>query len=227
MAAGDGEAVHQIGRGGIRIEGLDADADVDSGVEARIVADEAVELGGADEQHRHEAAVFVFEREEPPELGEDLRRHDLGVVDDQNRMAAVFAHDREALEDLREHARAVARGLVGAELAGEALEDAHRIGRAGQHDEERGLEDLLFEPVEDAAREQRLAHAALARQQGQTLVLAQSTLDAALGVAMARALEVEPQIRFVAEGILAESEVLQMFQGGVLESRGDVGIRRR
>ena len=137
----------------------------------------------------------------------------MGVVDDEHRVTAVFANDAKLLVDLSQHGFPLTLRLVYAQLTREAGEYPTRIGRAIQDDEHTGVKDFFLESVEQAAHDHRLAATHIAGQNEQAFVLAQAAIESRERISTPGRVDEVSQTGLIAEGILGQSEVLEMLHG--------------
>ena len=205
------DAVHQVGGGALGIERLHAHPHLHPVRQLRIDRDRGVERVVARQHQREEAPILVLELEEPADLRERIpRREQVGIVDDQHRVASVLADDRELLVHLGEQRIALRLRLFDPEQLREARENPAGVGATAQHHEHAGLEDLLLEALEQPPHQHRLAGAHLAREHQEPPVLAQAAVQPGQRIARPRGFEEVAQARLVSEGILGEPEVMEV-----------------
>ena len=185
--------------------------DVDAVTGDGVLGELRIEFGQADEQHREQALAFVFELEETGELCECVGTEDVRVVDHEDALPTVFAHDRELIVELRQEIAAIGVRLVDAELQREATQHVLGIGDTRHDHGHLRFEELFLEPLPDRARKHRLADTGRAREHHQALLLPERAIDAATRVGERGRLDLEARIGLVLERIETQLEVVQMF----------------
>src|ERR1041385_8413887 len=164
--------------------------------------DAHLQLRLSDEQHGQEVLIVELKVRQQADLVERrLRRDELGLVDDQHRLAAAFAKLEELGVDLVEKAVAEAARLE-AEAARNRSEKLR--GREARVDQEHDRARLA-EAVDEGAGERGLSRADVADEQRQLLLL-HRVLQTRQRLAVLCALVEKRRIRSLPEGLGREAE---------------------